>query len=75
MSMTMQKKVNLEGKLAKSVHEDDHDAHGDGDDDDDDDDDNDDDDDDHDVANLEAKSAPPCVRPRRPALQNLQFMW
>ena len=45
----MQKKVNLEGKLAKSVHEDDHDAHGDGD----------DDDDDHDVANLEAKWAKP----------------
>ena len=51
ISMTMQKKVNLEGKLAKSVHEDDHDADGDGDDD--------DDDDDHDVANLEAKWAKP----------------
>ena len=48
----MQKKVNLEGKLAKSVHEDDHDADGDGDDDD-------DDDDDHNVANLEAKWAKP----------------
>ena len=48
----MQKKVNLEGKLAKSVHEDDHDAHGDGDD-------HNDDDDDHDVANLEAKWAKP----------------
>ena len=45
----MQKKVNLEGKLAISVHQDDHDAHGDGD----------DDDDDHDVANLEAKWAKP----------------
>ena len=38
----MQKKVNLEGKLAKSVHEDDHDAHGDDVDDDGDDDDEDD---------------------------------
>ena len=57
MSMTMQKKVNLEGKLAISVHEDDHDAHGD--DVDDDGDDDDDDDDDHDVANLEAKWAKP----------------